>query len=139
MISHELMIYCFLLGGLYLLIISVIHEAIGKHLPILKGYPEDMIEKVTIPWFVANFFMEFLFFVVIPTFAYSFFYMIFPLSGIRTGFSGALVGFTLGAIPAIMGLSLRLKLPTPFLLYFLLGILLKLAGAMAVIGYLHSL
>jgi hypothetical protein len=42
-------------------------------------------------------------------------------------------------IRALIGLSLRLKLPTPYLFYTLLAILVKLIGCLAIIGYLNTL
>ncbi|MCK4301521.1 MAG: hypothetical protein KAW91_02045, partial [candidate division Zixibacteria bacterium] len=86
-----------------------------------------------------NFAMEFLFFVGIPTFAYNFFQVILPLSGVRPGLAVALAAFTLGAVPVVMGLSARIKLPMLYVLYFLFGLLLKLSGALVIIGYLYSL
>jgi hypothetical protein len=83
--------------------------------------------------------MEFLIFVVIPTVAFGIFSIILPLTGVRTGLAVALAVFTMGALPAVILLSLRLRLPMVYLLHYLLGILIKLAGALAIIGYLYSL
>ena len=83
--------------------------------------------------------MEGLFIVVIPAIGYNFFYLVVPLSGIRAGMAAALFAFILGSSPALMGLSLRIKLPMPFLLFTLLSLLIKLGGALAIIGYLYSI
>ena len=138
-ISFELMLYCLVAGGVFLLLISFLLEAIGKGLRISRGIPSELIESTGWMWLAINYAMEFLFFVFIPTLAYSFLYLILPLSGIRAGMAGALFAFTLGALPALMGLTLRLKLSMPYLLYFLLGLLLKLGGALIIIGYLYTL
>jgi hypothetical protein len=38
-----------------------------------------------------------------------------------------------------MELSLKVKLPMPYLLYLLFGMLVKLSGSLMIIGWLHSL
>jgi len=139
MISVDLMIYCILAGGLYLLVLSAVLELVGRKLKVARGLPAELLEPVGWSWFALSYAMESLFFVIVPTFVYSFFYLIVPLSGIRAGMAAALFAFTLGVIPALMGLSIRVKLPMLYLLYFLLGLLLKLSGAMIIIGYLYSL
>ena len=139
MISTTQMIYCFVAGGAFLLVATLILEWIGRKLNLTKGIPADLLEQTTGAWFVLFFLMEFLFFVAIPTISYSLLYLIVPFSGIRAGLAAALFAFTLGAVPVIMGLSVRVKLPMPYLLYTLLGYLIKLAGALAIVGYLYIL
>jgi hypothetical protein len=138
-ISLELILYCIVVAGLYLLVLSTILELIGRKLKISRGVPAELLEPVGWGWFALTYVMELLFFVIIPTLAYSFFYLIVPLSGVRAGMAGALFVFTLGAVPALMGLSVRIRFSMLYLLYFLLGLLLKLAGAMTIIGYLYAL
>lgn len=139
MMSFELMVYCLVVGGVYLLLISFLLEMAGRGLNISRGIPSELLESAGWTWFAINYIMELLFFVFIPTLAYSFLYLILPLSGLRAGVAGALFAFTLGAAPALMGLAVRLKLSMPYILYFLFGLLLKLGGAMTIIGYLYSL
>jgi len=139
MISYQLILYCFLLSGAYLVLMSLLLEWIGRKLRVWEGIPPDCREEFTAGWFGVNLFMEFLFYCVVPTFAYSFLYLVFPLTGIRTALGGALVAFTLGAVPSIMSLSMHSRLPMPMLLFGLLSQLIKLGGCMAIIGYLHSL
>ncbi len=139
MISMELMIYCIVAAGGYLLILSLLYEWVGHLLNISRGIPPQMMESTGTGWFLVNYIMELLFFVVIPTLAYSFLYLILPLDGLRAGLSVALLAFALGATPILMGLSLRIKLSMPYLLYILLGLLLKLGGALLIIGYLYTL
>ncbi|MGH8014774.1 MAG: hypothetical protein ACREBV_01125, partial [Candidatus Zixiibacteriota bacterium] len=75
----------------------------------------------------------------IPSIAYSYFYIMLPLSGVRTGLAGALFAFTLGAVPALVGLLVRTRLPVLAFSFLLLAILLKLAGSMIIIGYLYQM
>lgn len=139
MISFALLLYCFAAAGLYLLVVSLIYEWLGRRVKIERFIPEEMRESMNLSWYVMNYFMDFLFFVAIPTFAFSFFQMVFPLSGVRIGVMVALLSFTLGMVPAFMGLSVRVKLPLPFLLYMLSGLFVKLSGTVIIIGYLYSL
>jgi hypothetical protein len=98
-----------------------------------------MLEESGPGWSAIHFLMEMLFFAAIPTFAYSFFYMIIPLWGIKAGMAAALFAFTLGAAPALMCLSVRIRLPMPYILFTLLALLLKLGGSLIIIGYLFSM
>jgi hypothetical protein len=139
MIDVTLMVYCLIAGGVYLLVFTLVHEWVGSRLKLARGIPRELLEPVGPAAFVVQFVMEGLFFVAIPTMAYGFFTIVLPLAGIRPALAVALVGFTLGAVPALMGLSLRMKLWMPYLLYYLLGLLLKLGGCLAIIGYLYTL
>jgi hypothetical protein len=139
MISTTQMAYCLMAGGVYLLVLSVILEFLTRRLKLLSGVPAAILEESGGGWLVMFFIMEFLFFVAIPTITYSFFYLIVPFSGIKAGLAATLFAFTLGAVPVMMGISVRLRLPMHYLLFVLLGYLLKLGGSMAVIGYLYTL
>ena len=139
MISYELVAYCLAAAGLYLLIISILSGWIGSKLNLTRGIPGNMIEKTDLPGFVVNFLMEALFYVAVPTVAYTFFYLIIPLSGPQAGMAITLIAFTLGAIPIMMVLSVRIKLPMPFVLYLVLTQLVKLGGALIIIGWLYAL
>jgi hypothetical protein len=139
MISVELILYCIVVAGLYLLALSAMLELIGKKSGITKSVPAELLEPMGVSWFLLSYIMELVFFVIIPTFAFSLFYVIVPLTGIRAGMAGALFVFTLGAVPALMGFSMRIKFSMLFLLYFLFGLLMKLAGTLTIIGYLYSL
>jgi len=139
MISVKLMVYCMLAAGGYLLLFSLLYEKVGNILGLTRGIPEQLLESTDLGWFVVNFIMELLFFVAIPALTYSFLYLILPLDGLRAGLAIALVAFVLGATPILMGLSLRIKISMPYLLYYLLGFLLKLGGSLVIIGYLYRL
>jgi hypothetical protein len=139
MVSFELLLWCILSGAGFILGVSFLLDFIERRLRLTTGIPEELLE--TSNWFFSfmNFFMETLFYVVIPTIAYSFFYVVLPVSGIKGGIASALFAFLLGAVPFGMRLTVRMKLPIPYLLFTLLSHLLKLVGALAIIGYLYSL
>jgi len=139
MISTTQLLYCLVTGGVYLLVITVVLELVCRKLKLRAALPAQMLEEAGGIWQVLFFIMEFLFFVVIPTLSYSFFYLVMPFSGVKAGLAGTLFAFTLGAVPVVMSLSMRIKLPMPYLLFMLLCYLLKLGGSMAVIGYLYTL
>jgi len=139
MISHELVLYCIVVAGAYLLFLSLLLNYIEKKLKLQQGIAEDLFESSSLGWSMLTFLMEALFYVVIPAIAYSFFYLIIPLSGVKAGVAAALFAFTLGAAPAMMGLSVRIKLPMPYMLFSLLSLLLKLGGSLALIGYIYAL
>ena len=133
------MLYCLVSGGIYLLIATLILELMSKKMKLLGGVPSEIIEEAGGVWLVLFFIMEFLFFVAIPTISYSFFYLIVPFSGIKAGMAATLFAFTLGAVPLVMSLSVRLKLPMQYLLFLLLGYLIKIGGSLAIIAYLYTL
>lgn len=139
MVTPKLLAYCLFLGGVYLIVVTFFWHLLGKVLQVEREMPPAILEPFTPVWHVVNFAVEFLVFVVIPALAFAMFAVILPLTGIRTGLAVALAAFTLGAMPAIVGLSVRIKLPVVYLLFFLLGLLIKLAGSLAIIGYLYSL
>lgn len=146
MVSTKLVIYCLLVSGIYLLLVSFLLQKIeqlffgkGKLFELSKEIPEQMIEKMDFPWFITNFLMEFLFFAVIPSLSYSFFYVIFPLSGIRAAAIIVLTGLIMGALPLVMSLVVRIKFPMHYLLYLLLSYTIKFGGSLAIIGYLYTI
>jgi hypothetical protein len=139
MVSQQLLLYCLLAAGGYLLVISLVLNFIERRLKLTQGIPSELIESSGFSWSAVRFVMEALFFVVIPSIAYSFFYLVIPVSGIRAGMAAALFAFALGAAPTLMGMSVRVSLPMPYLLFVLLSHLLKLTGSLVIISYLYSL
>ncbi len=139
MINSTLLLYCFLAGGVALLLMSFIMEFISSKLKLLDGIPKDMLEESSTAWFTLNFLMEFLFYVVIPSVGYSFFYLMLPFEGLRVGIAAALFALIMGAVPLVMVLSVRVKLPMAYLSFLLLSYFFKLVTSMIVIGYLYSL
>lgn len=103
------------------------------------GRGSRLIEKGGWPHFSATIFMDLIFYVAIPTFAYASFYVVLPFSGVRAGLATALIAVLIGAAPVLMTLSTRTKLPLSFLLFQLLGQMLKAAGGLSVIAYLYHL
>lgn len=139
MLSYELLLYAMAAGGGYLLVVSVILELIERKLALTRTLPDQLVESDGWAWWGINFIMELLFYVGIPLVAYAFFYFALPFSGIRAGVAGALFAFTIGAAPLVLGLSVRIKLPMPFLLFQLLGYLVKISGTLSIIAWLYSL
>jgi len=139
MISFELLLYCVLAAGAYLLSMSLLLDWLERKLKLSSGLPEEMVETTGVSWTLTNFTMELLFYVAIPMIVYSFFYYLLPFYGVRAGIASALFAFGLGAVPAMIGLAVRIKLPMPYLMYILFSILLKLIGCLAIIGYLYTL
>jgi hypothetical protein len=138
-ISTNLLIWCLAVGAGYLLLVSAGLDFAEKKLRVTQGIPSVMLESGGVTFFVMNFIMEALFYVVIPSIVYGFFYTILPLTSVRAGLAAALFAFVLGAAPLGVRLSVRLKLPTQFVLFLLVSHLLKLGGALAIIAYLYSL
>ncbi len=139
MISTKLLIYCILGGAVYLFLISLLLEFFGKKINAFRGIPAEFAETGGGLWFTMNYAMELLLYVVIPSIAYSYFYILLPLSGVRTAIAGALFAFTLGAVPALTTLLNRTRLPVLMFTYLLLTVLLKLTGSLLIIGYLYQL
>ena len=139
MVSFELLLYCVLLGSGYLLALSLILDLLERRLHVTAGIPKEILESDGWIWTFMNFFMEALFYVVVPAIAFGFFYAILPVSGAKGGVGCALFAFVLGTVPLGMRLAVRIKLPMQYLLFALLSHLLKLAGTLAIIGYLYSL
>ena len=121
MMDLTLLTYCLVAGGIYLLIFTLLHEWLGRRLQVARGIPPEQLEPSGAAAFAVGFIMEGLFFVVIPALAYGFFAVVLPLAGIRPALTLAMVAFTLGAVPAVMGMTLRVKMWLPFVLYHLLG------------------
>lgn len=138
-LSYKLLVYCLVGSGFYLLIVSGILWLLEIRAKFWRGMPEELLEDTGGAWFVINYIMEVLFYVIIPTIAYAFFYLVIPLNGVRAGIAVTLIAFTLGAVPILMSMSVRVKLPMSYLLYLLLAYIIKLGGSLAIIGYLYSL
>lgn len=139
MINYTLIGYCILAAGGYLLVISLLLDFIERRLRLTEGIPEEILESSDLGATITNFIMEVLFYVIIPALGYSFFYLIIPLWGIRAGMAATLFAFMLGAAPTIMSMSVRVKMPITYLLFFLLAFIIKLGGSLAIIAYLYSL
>ncbi len=139
MISMNQMLYCLVAGGGYLFLISLVLDWVEHKLQLTAALPKELVEPSSFSATVANFVLELIFYVALPSVVYSFFFYLLPFYGARGGMAAALFAFALGAAPALIGLSLRVKLPTPYLFWTLLVILVKLLGCLAIIGYLNTL
>jgi len=139
MIHTTLLLYCFIGGGIALLLLSLLMEFISSKLKLLDGIPNEMLEESSSAWFTLNYLMEFLFYVVIPSVGYSFFYLMLPFEGLRVGLAATLFALVMGAVPLVMVLSVRIKLPMAYLTFLLLSYFFKLVTSMIIIGYLYAL
>ena len=139
MISVELLFSCLVAAGVYLLLVSLLLDFVERRLKLAAALPKQLVEKGSAVVTLANFVLELLFYVVIPTVIYSFFYYVLPFYGVRAGLATALFAFLIGAAPAVMGLSIRVKLPMPYVLYQLFAGLVKLLGSLAIIAYIYTL
>jgi len=139
MISTTLIVYCLVAGGVTLVAVTFLHELLGRYIRVSRDMPAAIMEPTSVGWFFLNYVMEYLFIVAVPTFAYSIFVVVLPLSGIRPALAAAVLAFTLGAVPGVLALSVRVKLSMVYLMYILFGVLMKLAAVLAIIGYLYSL
>jgi hypothetical protein len=139
MLPHSLLWSAVLAAGGYLLVVSLILELVGRTLRIRDSIASGILEPYGLSWWLMTFVMELLFYVVIPTVAFAFFYFSLPLSGVRAGLAAALYAFTLGAAPVLMSLSVRVKLPMSFMLFLLLSYLIKVGGCMTIVAWLYSL
>jgi len=137
--SLQLALWCLTAGAVWLIASTLALNLLGDRLKVARAIPSELKEPANWGWHVLNFVMEFLFFVAIPTAGFSLFGLFLPFAGIRAGVAVALVAFALGAMPAIVGLSVRLNLAMPYLLFWLFTLLVKLMGALILIGWLHSL
>lgn len=139
MISYEQMIYCFAAAGAYLLVISILLEFLCAKLKLNEYIPKELLEENSVGWFIMNYIMEFLFYVAVPTIGYSFLFLVMPFDGPRAGIAAALFALVLGAVPVIIGLSVKIKISMPYLMYIVLSYFLKLSGSVIIIGYLYTL
>ncbi len=139
MVDFELMIYCLLAGAVYLLIIDLIWNWLERIVPLFDNFPKELLEEKGLFWFFSCYIVELIFFVMMPSIIYGWFYAVLPFSGVRGGIAVALFALIFGMIPLAVLISFRIKIPVLYLLYQLTGLLFKVVGAMIIIGYLYSL
>ena len=99
MISMSLMLYCIVCAGTYLLLLSLLLDFVERRMKLTAALPAELLEATGVTWTFANFLMELLFYVAIPTIIYSFFYYLLPFYGVRAGLALGLFAFALGAAP----------------------------------------
>lgn len=137
--SVRLLAYCLVCGAIYLIVVDLVWSRLERLVPTLKNFPENLVEPKNPSWFVYNFVVEFIFFVLVPSVVFDWFFTIMPFSGIRGGVALGLFLFLFGMIPFAILHLFRIRVPAVHVLYQLLGLLIKIAGAWAIIGYLYSL
>ena len=126
-------------GLAYLVIIKLIMSRLERLIPIFRGFPGELIEPKDTAWFISSLFVEFIFFVMMPAIVYGWFYTVTPFSGVRGGLAMALFVFAFGMVPMGMLMMFRIKLPALYVLFKLVTLFIKVAGSMAIVGYLYSL
>ena len=138
-VSFTLLGYCIAAGAVYLIVFNLIWNKLEQFVPTMQGFPKNLIEEKTPAWFVSNFIIEFIFFVLLPAIIYGWFYTVLPFSGLRGGISVGLYLFLFGIIPIATVIMFRIKIPAVYFLYLLVGMFFKVMGSMVIIGYLYSL
>ena len=69
MVNMELLAWCLGIGSIYLLVVSMLLEFLGRRLDLTRGIAGELIEPFSWIWFIMLFVMETLFYVAIPTLA----------------------------------------------------------------------
>jgi hypothetical protein len=110
-----------------------------KFVPTMEGFPRGLLDTKNAAWFVSSYVIELVFFVLMPAIVYEWFYAVMPFSGVRGGISVALLLVLFGMTPFAILMMFRVKIPVIYILYQMVGMVIKLSGALAIIGYLYSL
>jgi len=138
-ISFKLLTYCLIAGGIYIILVDLLWNWLERKIPMFDGFPRDLLESKSLSWFVSSFVVEFVFFVLMPSVLYGWFYTVIPFYGIRGGVATGLYLFLFGMVPLAILLMFRVRLPGVYVLYLLAGMMIRVIGAMAIIGYLYAL
>lgn len=138
-LSIKLLMFCIVCGGVYLLLVDLIWSKLESFIPTLKNFPKELVEQKNFGWFFSSFIIEFIFFVLMPAVIYDRFYTVLPFSGIRGGVSIGLFLFIFGMIPLSISILFRIRIPAVYMLYKMMGMLIRVVGSLAIIGYLYSL
>ncbi len=142
MLSLPLVAWCVGAGSAYLLISQLVLDWVERVLirhGLYGNYSVNNIELPTVGRSISEFFTQVGVFVLLPTMIFSFLYTMIPFEGPRAGVVIAIGATVIGAAPALISANLRLKLPTPALVFVTIGQFVKLAGILGIIGYLFSL
>jgi len=138
-VDFGLILYCIVAGGLYILLVGLLWSFLERIVPTFTDFPQELVEKKTFSWYFSNFIVEFIFFVLMPSVIYGWFYSVLPISGVRGGVAVGLYLFFFGMIPLSMLILFRVRVPAVYILYQLAGLFFKVVGAAAIIGYLYNL
>jgi len=139
MINQRLLLAALLWAGLALFVFELIWYQIERRLKLLKDMPSQVLEDTGVGFFISRFIMQLAFLVVVPTVAYSWFYVLVPFYGVRAGVAMALFIFILGIVPFAVIVLMRIKLPLSFMLFQMAGYLLKIIIVYGIIAYLYIL
>jgi hypothetical protein len=137
MVSFSLLTACLLAGAAWLLLVGFLWYKLENVIPALRGFPDNLVEKRGVSWFISCFVIEFIFFAFVPAVVYSWFYTVIPFYGIRGGIAVGLYVYIFGMVPLAVLTMFRIKIPSLYIMYLMLGLLIKLIGCMAIIGYLY--
>lgn len=139
MINQRLLLTALLWAGAALLVFELIWYQIERKLKLLKNLPRELLEDTGPGFFISKFIMQLAFLVVVPTVAYSWFYVLVPFYGVRAGVALAVFIFVLGIVPFAVTVLMRIKLPLSFMLFQMAGYLLKIIIVYGIIAYLYIL
>jgi hypothetical protein len=99
MISVQLLLITLFWAGLALLIIELLLTLLEKKLALLDHIPRELLEEISVGYFVSKYIMQLAFLVAVPAVAYSWFYVMVPFYGLRAGVAMAVFIFILGLVP----------------------------------------
>ena len=139
MLSAALFISCLVSGVAWVAVVTFFMNAVGRRLNIDDSIPVELREPQSGGTFVLTLFTESLFFVVMPTMIFGMLNVLVPLTPIRTGLGAGLFAFAIGTLPTLSTLTMKVRFPLSWTMFFALGQLIKVAGALTIIGYLFSL
>jgi hypothetical protein len=139
MISFELLLAALVWAGLALLVMEVIWYFLEKKLALLRSLPSELLEETGMGYFISKYIMQLAFLVVVPTVAYSWFYVLVPFYGLRAGVGLAIFVFILGLVPFSVSVLMRIKLPLAFVLFQMAGHLIKTIIIYGIVSYLYIL
>ena len=139
MLTTALFISCLVAGTVWVAVISFLMNLIGTRLNINDTIQAELREPQGGGTFVLTLFTDCLFFVVMPTMIFGMLSVLVPLTPIRTGLGAGLFAFAIGVLPTLSTLTMKVRFPLSWTMFFALSQLLKLAGALTILGYLFSL
>lgn len=128
-------------GGVYLLLVELALSPIERALNragLWDDFPERL-RKDKRPLNFNDYITQVALFVAAPAALYSWMYLMLPLEGARQGVAIALWTVLIGGAPVGFLLGSRARIPAAALVYLLLTLLIKLAGSLAILGYIFSL
>ncbi|HSH00471.1 MAG TPA: hypothetical protein VLB27_10495 [candidate division Zixibacteria bacterium] len=139
--TAELFFYSMLAGGGYLLVVELALAPIERALDragLWDDFPERL-RKVRRTISLNDYITQLALFVALPAALYSWMYLMLPLEGARQGVAIALWTVLIGGAPMGFMIGSRARIPAAALVYLLLTHLVKLAGCLAILGYIFSL